>query len=182
MAQAERIPMRRDDSYLYTIRPDQGYFCCGTTGDGRQVLMGLYCPDLVAFFFNTAGDFLGHESRHLEFLQRNSVIVDGVPIEGLVANYDIYDVRIAPRFRAWQGELDFRDLTIRVKKFSEPILRIGIEDEPDHFGEILEDPNSSEEDKAEVGESIAVWYGDGQFVLFWGNDYWLDATGEVVSS
>jgi hypothetical protein len=46
--------MTRDDSYLYTIRPDQGYFRCGMTGDGRQVLMGLYCPDLVALFFDTA--------------------------------------------------------------------------------------------------------------------------------
>ncbi len=174
--------MTRDDSYLYTIRPDQGYFHCGITGDGRQVLMGLYCPDLVALFFNTAGDYLGHEERRLEFLQRNDVIVDGVPIEGLVAFYDIYDQRIDPRLRAWQAELGFRDLADRVKKFSVPTLGIAIEDEPDHFREILEDPETSEEEKADVRDSMADWYEDGQFVLLWRNDYWLDSTGEVVSS
>ena len=31
-------------------------------------------------------------------------------------------------------------------------------------------------------ESMRLWDADGQFVLNWGNDYWLDATGEVVSS
>lgn len=149
--------MTRDDSYLYTIRPDQGYFRCGTTGDGRQVLMGLYCPDLVALFFDTAGDYLGHESRLLEILQRNNVIVDGVPIEGLVSYYDIYDERIDPRLRAWLDELEFQDLTVRVKKFSVPTLGIAIEDEPDHFAEMLEDPGSSEAERADVQESMAEW-------------------------
>ncbi len=56
-------------SRLYPIRPGQGYFDAGMTGDGRQVLMGLYCPDLVAIFFDASGDLISHEARHLEFMR-----------------------------------------------------------------------------------------------------------------
>jgi hypothetical protein len=29
---------------------------------------------------------------------------------------------------------------------------------------------------------IVKWHAEGQFVLWWGNDYWLDGDGEVTSS
>jgi hypothetical protein len=166
----------------YPIQPEQRYFDVGMTGAGRQVLMGLYCPDLVAIFFDASGDLISHEARHLEFLQHSSVIVDGEPIEGMVGFYDIYDERIPPRISAWQEELEFRPATIRVKQFFLDELGIGIEDYPSHFGEILDDLGASDEEKADVRESMELWDADGQFVLYWGNDYWLDDSGEVVSS
>jgi hypothetical protein len=166
----------------YPIRPEQGYFDAGMTGDGRQVLMGLYCPDLVAIFFDASGDLICHEARHLEFLQRSGVIVDGEPIEGMVGYYDIYDERIPRRIVAWQGGLQFRSTTIRVKRFFLGELGIGIEDYPSHFGEILDDPGSSDEYKDDVRDSMRLWDADGQFVLHWGNDYWLDDSGQVTSS
>jgi hypothetical protein len=169
-------------SHRYPIQPGQGYFDAGTTGDGRQVLMGLYCPDLVAIFFDASGDLISHEARHLEFLRRSSVIVEGEPIEGMVGVYDIYDERIPPRIVAWQEGLEFQPATIRVKRFFLDELGIGIEDYPAHFGETLADPEASDEEKADVRESIRLWDADGQFVLLWGNDYWLDDSGEVVSS
>ncbi|QDV36890.1 hypothetical protein [Tautonia plasticadhaerens] len=174
--------MSRDEAKLHSIRPDQGYFEAGMTGDGRQVLMGVYCPNLVAIFFDASGDMLGHEARHLEFLQRSGVLVDGQPIEGMVGHYDIDDDRIAPRLGAWQGEMGFRPATIRVKRFFIPELGIGIEARPDHFGEILDDPEASDDERADVLESMRLWDADDQFVLHWGNDYWLDGSGEVVSS
>jgi hypothetical protein len=61
-------------------------------------------------------------------------------------------------------------------------LGIGIRDHSEHFDEILNDPDSSEGQKADVRESMALRDADGQFVLLWGNDYWLDGTGEVTSS
>jgi hypothetical protein len=172
----------RDQGRLYAIQPVQGYFDVGMTGDGRQVLMGLSCPDLVAVFFDPAGDLLGVERRQMDFLQCGGVLVDGKPIEGAVGDYNIYDRRIPPRLLAWQDEVDFRPATIRVKRFFIPELGIEIEDYPEHFGEILDDPNSSDEEKADVRDSMETWDADGQFVLYWGNDYWLDDTGEVVSS
>lgn len=169
-------------SHLYPIQPEQGYFEAGMTGDGRQALMGLNCPNLVAIFFDASGDLISHESRRLELLQRSGVIVDGEPIEGMVGYYDIYDERIPPRIVAWQEELQFRSATIRVKRFRLDELGIGIEDYPSHFGEILDDPKASDEEKDDVRGSMRLWDADGQFVLHWGNDYWLDDSGEVTSS
>ncbi|WP_406698461.1 hypothetical protein V5E97_06255 [Singulisphaera sp. Ch08] len=69
-----------------------------------------------------------------------------------------------------------------MKKFSIADYGIGIEDCPDHFGETLKAPDASDVEKADMRESIELWDAEGQFVLFWGNDYWLDGSGEVVSS
>lgn len=131
-------------SLLYPIQPKQGYFDAGMTGDGRQVLMGLHCPDLVAIFFGPSGDLIRHDARRLEFLQRRSVIVDGESVEGMVGAYDIHDERIPSRVVAWQEELEFRAATIRVKRFFQHELGIGFEDYPAHFGEILADPRASD--------------------------------------
>ncbi len=128
----------------------------------------VYCPELVAIFFDESGDLLGVERRHLEFL---------VPRGGM---FDIYDERIPPFLQAWQDEIDFCPEVIQVRKFF--IMDLGIEDYPDHFDEILNDPAASDDEKAGIREAVRRWDADGQFVLIWGNDYWLDSTGEVVSS
>jgi hypothetical protein len=96
--------------------------------------------------------------------------------------YDIYDARIQPLIEAWKLEMGFRPATIRVRKFWSAEHYIGIEDYPSHFHEILSDTTADEEEKADVRESMELWDEDGQFVLQWGNDYWLDRTGRVVSS
>lgn len=153
---------------LYPIKHEPGYFHAGATGDGRQVLMGLYCPNLVAIYFDRSGELQGTERRPLEFLWPRG------------ESNDIYDERIGPRLRAWQDEMGFRPETIRVKRFF--ITELGIEIYPEHFGEILADPEASDEDKDDIRDSMRAWDADEQFVLFWGNDFWLDGTGEVVSS
>ena len=65
-----------------------------------------------------------------------------------------YDERIPPRIVAWQEELEFRPATIRIKRFFLDELGIGIEGYPGHFGEILADPGVSDEEKADVRESM----------------------------
>jgi hypothetical protein len=59
---------------------------------------------------------------------------------------------------------------------------IGIEDYPWHFHEILTDSTSDDEERADIRESMELWEKEGQFVLLWGNDYWLDESGAVISS
>lgn len=162
--------MDRDESHLYRILPDQEYFHVGTLGDGRQVLMGLLCPDLVAITFDRAGNLLGFDTHPLEFLHPQSGI------------YNIYDERIGPREEAWHRELEFRPATIEVKRFSIDELGVGIDDYPEHFAEVLDEPDQDEDWKAQIRKDKERWEADGQFVLYWGNDYWLDHTGEVVSS
>jgi hypothetical protein len=174
MAQPER---------LYPIKPDEGhFFYAGIIPGEQQVLMGLFCPDLVAFCFDAAGNLLCVHSRPLPFLRRSDVLVDGQSIEGLVRPYDIYDERIPQQLDAWQRELQFQPQTIRVKKFSLPELGIRIEDYPDYFDEVFADPRADQEEKDHVRAFQREWEAARQFVLWWGNDYWLDDTGEVVAS
>jgi hypothetical protein len=166
---------------LYPISTHDGYgFHAGMTGDNRQVLMGLLCPNLVAFFFDMEGNLLDVQERLLTFLQPSGVFVDGELIEGLVRRYDIYDERIPPALEAWQKEIGFQPTVIRVKKFF--VGGTGIQEQPEHFAEILVDPDATEEEKRSVHASLEEWEADGQFVLWWGSDYWLNGTGEVSSS
>ena len=78
--------------------------------------------------------------------------------------------------------MGLRPATIKVRKFFARKPYVGIEDYPAHFGEILSDPEAAEEEKDDVRDPMGLWDQDGQFVLQWGNDYWLDDAGEVVSS
>jgi hypothetical protein len=62
MAQPER---------LYPIKPDEGHlFHAGIIPGDQQLLMGLFCPDLVAFCFDAAGNLLCVHSRPLRTRSR----------------------------------------------------------------------------------------------------------------
>jgi hypothetical protein len=155
----------------YRIQSHEGYgFYAGVTPEGKQVLMGLACPNLIAFTFDAEGNLLEVDQRPLRFFQ------------GVTPPYDIYDKRILPHLDAWKMEMRFEPTTIEVKKFFSTERYIGIEDYPSHFNEILNDPGESDEEKRDVRDSMKLWDQDGQFVLLWGNDYWLDESGKVVSS
>jgi len=132
--------------------------------------MGLFCPILVAFFFDSEGNLLKVEQRPVGFFQ------------GVTPPYNIYDERIPALIEGWQREMAFQPTTIKVKKFFLQTPYIGIEDYPSHFEEILSDPQECEEEKNDIRDSMRLWDEAGQFVLLWGNDYWLDDSGEVVSS
>jgi hypothetical protein len=163
--------MSEEANRRYPITSHEAYgFWTGVTPDKRQVLMGLLCPNLVAFFFDADGHLLAVEQRLLTFFQ------DVTP------PYNIYDDRIPAAVDAWQREMSLQPVTITVRKFfvHEPYL--GVEDYPDHFAEILSDPEEGEGEKEDIRDSMRLWDQAGQFVLQWGNDYWLNDTGEVVSS
>ena len=163
--------MGKDHERLYAIQPhDYYFFHTGVTPAEEQLLMGLYCPNLIAFRFDVEGNLLGTEQRQVPFFQ------------GVTPPYNIYDNRIPPLMETWKNEMRFREATIKVKKFFSREPYIFIEDYPSHFLEILSDPNADEEEKADIRDSMKLWDKDGQFVLQWGNDFWLDETGEVVST
>jgi hypothetical protein len=132
----------QDDGRRYAIKPDEGYFFyAGVTPDKKQVLMGLYPPDLVAFSFDKEGNLLRVDQRPLAS-------------QGVPPPYKIYKDRIPQLIEAWKKEVGFRPATIRVRKFFSAEHGIGIEDYPSHFHEILADPETSDEEKADVRDSI----------------------------
>ena len=164
-----------DANRLYRIRSAETYgFFAGTAAGGRQVLMGLHCPYLVAIFFDADGSMAEVQKRHLEFLQLRG--------GGAIPTHDIFDERIPVRLEAWQQEMGFAPGVIRVWEFVVPELGIALQDRPEHFAETLDDPAASADDKERTRKAIQEWDAQGFFVLLWGNDYWLDSTGEVDSS
>jgi hypothetical protein len=168
---------------LYSIQTDEAsVFWAGMASHRRQVLMGLFCPNLLAIFFDLDGNLISIEEAHLEFLQPSGVFVGGEPIEGLVRRYNIYDERIPERIHAWQQQMEFEPAVIRVRKFWVQSKSIGIQDHPKHFAGAFSDPELSQEERDEQREWMRQWDADGRYVLQWGNDYWLDAAGRVTSS
>lgn len=155
----------------YAIQSNDEYgFCTGLIAGDEQVLMGLLCPNLAAFHFSREGDLLRRSQRPLPFFQ------------AVAPPYDIDDKRISPLIETWQKEMELRPATIVVKKFflREPFT--GIEDYPVHFHEVLSDATSSAEEIANFRASMEAWRKEGKFVLHWGNDCWMDASGKVESS
>src|SRR4051812_41642963 len=59
----ERKLAAEDQSRLYLLKTYGSDFYTGRLGDGRQLLMGLLCPELVAYCFSPGGALLGREAR-----------------------------------------------------------------------------------------------------------------------
>ncbi len=150
----------RGQDYLYPIQTHEEYgFFAGLGGDGRPVLMLATDFEILAIFFDSNGN--------LTEIQKRTV----------------------PRFHyaealpSWQKEMNFKPGTIRVKKFFLPEYEAGIEDLPEHLAEFLANPEGYEKDERDrLSEFIQGWIQRGQFVFLWGNDYWVDNTGEVTDS
>jgi hypothetical protein len=146
---------------LYPLQANTGYFDAGVTRDGRQVLMAAFYPMTFAIYFASDGKFL-------EYVERPNAT--HAPNEA--------------ELKRWQVELGFEPRTIRVEKFSIEDAGLGIENFASHDEDFLDDPESEpdEGERAERLQSIRRWIDKGSFVLYWGNDLWLDGTGRVTSS
>src|SRR5688500_18667248 len=96
--------LTRTASHLYRIKPhERRMIFAGVTADSRQVLLGLYCPSVVAIFFDREGNLVDVQQRVLKFMQEDME-------RGVGTN--IYDMRIEPELEAWQEELGYQPATI----------------------------------------------------------------------
>jgi hypothetical protein len=165
---------------LYPLSGSDRYsFFTGIVQHGPQVLMGLYCPSLVALCFEPDGRFVGPHYRRLPYLDHHAWMVD---------NYRFLD-----DLRAWQEELGFRPCTIRVQKFSlvdadsnpEAIspdwpVHIEIRDEPDSFDKFRagESPYCDEMNGRFIQQQMAEWERRERFVLYWRvQEFVVDGSG-----
>jgi hypothetical protein len=147
---------------LYTLRHDQGYFETGTTADGCRVLLSYW----MAVFFDKEGTYVRCQAP---------------PLPGDTED----EAAVEAALRAWKREIGFRARPIRIRKFCVPEHGIGIEDWPDDFEDFVKAPELYEPDPEErenTFASVREWNESGSFVLYWGNDLWLDGEGTVTSS
>ena len=157
----------------------QGYdYDTGVCADGRQAILGLLCPVLVAFFFDAKGKHLGCEERPWSAAAGK--------LAGRKPPYDISGDRfhelIAGQMKAWQGELGFSASTIRVKQFQVPGRGVSIQELPGWAQEIETATWLSDDERQESREARDQWIADGKFVFWWGRSYHMSKDGEVEST
>jgi len=158
---------------LYAIQNDTYRFRTGALPDGRQVLMGVQFPELVVVEFDAEGNYLNLFTRDIpaNILHRSK--------HGIYsADSDLLDEEI----RKLQQEIVYSPATIRVKQFFRSDRWIGIKDLPDYLVEAAEGSDPDILDPEEAKEDIRTWQESGDFVLWWCEDLWMDASGEITST
>jgi hypothetical protein len=155
---------------LYRIAYEEGSgLMVGTVADGRQVIFGDFMSAAFAIFFGP----------------------DGGMLECRIANHN--PPRTWEEFSAgpsevmlrWQPELDFRAGPIEVRKFWVDEIGVGIEDYPSHYQDVIDKLARKEpldELEAEFVKEIPSWNERGRYVLYWGNDWWMNGDGTCEST
>jgi len=168
-----------DDTSDNRLFPIQGYcdeFVTGTCANGRQVVMGLLCPHLVAYFFDPNGELLCDELRPWD---------TPAPRMGPDGPYQIYDAAfqdaLAEQKHEWQKELGFRASTIRVRPFLDSRHPVGISPLPEDL-ETDECNKLGEDERKHIEELRTEWIARGQFVWWWAKDYYMSKDGAVDST
>src|SRR5262245_23780594 len=110
----------------YSIRHSDPYFHAGTLPNGKQILLGLHLPAMVAVLFDAGGEVLRTERRKYSFkLQTRtdgSYLVDDAASDAMMDD-----------LREWESEMGFRQGKISVKRFALHDLFIGLRDLPKHY-------------------------------------------------
>lgn len=95
-------------------------FSTGCCANGDQALLGLLCPRLVLYRFDSTGRPIGRDVRQWSF---------PAPQRGGV--FDIFDSEfrrhLQVQIAAWKLELGFREQQIAVEEFFDPENAVGIE-------------------------------------------------------
>lgn len=160
---------------LFPIRSDPDrYFYAGHLSHLRQALLArsVY-GQLIAAIFGPGGNLV-------EVVRRDLPSPPVFPDSGSFQEVDEDDFAdyLQHQFGFSPGLIRIQEFCIRPEMFTVYHL-------PDMYREFLQNPNSpaiDEDQRAAFPRLIQEWLEQGQFVLEWGNDYWLDSTGRVVAS
>lgn len=152
---------------LQSYEPD---FYVGSSNRQPQVILGLLCPYIVTYFFDSDGNLVT-ATRHLW--------KHPAPRMGDDGPYQIYDgdfvQAIEEQIQEWQEQIGFQDKPIRIREFSDEEMYVGIAELPEY----LQDADPEDQ---ELAESLMEWKKSGSFVFYWGKDYYMSESGEVEST
>jgi hypothetical protein len=164
-----------DGDLLFPIRSaPERYFYAGHLPEGRQALIGrsVY-GQLIAAICDSGGNLRQVIHRELP----------SPPV--LAGSGEIREVDEDDFEEYLSREFGFSPGLIRIKEFRIPHELFAVYHLPEQYRKFLENPDSpafGEEERQAFPGLIRQWNERGQFVLEWGNDFWLDSTGEVVAS
>jgi hypothetical protein len=172
-AVVEGLALARSPDRLYPIHPSPWYdFYAGRTADGRQLLAGEWCPDVVVGLFDGIGNLRQTEYRTISL-----------------------ESEVEERLREWYG---YTPGLVRVKQFCIPPgpiqprfppqwaevgePRFAIAPFPFDWEGCYGDPSDFPAADPDYVEMVRGWIERGNFALFWGNELHLDSDGQVVGS
>lgn len=151
-------------------------YVAGKNDSGQPTMIGLRYPYVCCLLFDVSGTFV--EARLRRVLWPARAVREGGPF--VIEDPDFQD-RLGSQITAWSDELAFREQPISIDRFSLPELSLGIEHMPRHFEHFRRNPDDyTEEDQREYPAMIDEWLAEGNAVLWWGTDYYLDKHGEII--
>jgi hypothetical protein len=158
---------------LFPIRTYEGYgFYAGLTADGCQILAAVDGQTLLIVRFDAAGSIV--ESHWWE-------LAPGEDVEVLL-----------------RRQLGWKRALVRVKRFRVPLgprqprnpIQLGLVGEdgfavapmPLSWQESIDDADDLGSEREDFAAMVQGWVNRGDFALYWGNEYLLNSSGEVVGS
>jgi hypothetical protein len=158
---------------LYNIQHEPGSFHTGHVKNGNQILISVQLPEIVMVEFDADGNYLRVATREIP-KQYLSVVNDRLRVDDYV---------LSALIENWRDEIGLIPGTISVKQFFLPERWICIRDLPDHYQEVLDNPEDYDDEELQnLREDIRQWLAHGDFVLYLDRDYYLSSEGEVEST
>jgi hypothetical protein len=149
-------------------------FYAGELPDGGQALVVCSVSgDMIIALFDRQGNLTGVVNQELPSPRK---LLEGGDFAA------VYDEDYQEYLRRTLG---LSPGLIIIKSFRMPAAMLGVYHLPQHYQDFLEkpdDPRFTDEDRRDFPIWIAQWNERSEFVLEWGNDFWLDSSGEVVAS
>ena len=148
------------ENRLYKIR-DGIPFRAGHLPDGNQILVSRFGSNAIGVRFSRDGKLLGFDRYEIG------------------PEADVPDSEVA----AFLDRLGVVTGGIQMQAFALPEYGIETRDLPEYLQEYLDSPEDFPKQRAmHLEKAISDWNRSGGFVLVWGEDFELDANGDVEST
>ena len=128
--------------------------------------MRVDTPNLVMVRFDSEGELLGVVNRSIS----QESISDTVAWYGYERFWEELD--------KWADEIGLAQERISVKPFYLREHSVGIKDLPDEYQAFLRGEDVGDD----WSEEVQRWQDEGDFVFIWGQEYYMNREGEVIST
>jgi hypothetical protein len=159
----------------YKIAPAwPGFWNCGTTADGRQVMIYPVIDHVEALFFSAGGRFLQAETRDAVRHQPRSGPAWQAAQELKLAVSECFD--------RWLRELRFAQATITVEPTDDCPLKFA--EWPEPYLQFLNNRESEPDDETRraMQEFCEEWKREENFVMWFGDEFWMSGDGNIDST
>jgi hypothetical protein len=160
----------RPGTYLYNIKPHQGYYFCVGASKTLQALWGLIGETVYLVLFSPAG-----EIENVAAIGGNAFFQS--------PHIETHAVLLQAASKRFIGQYGLESVKISVKRFWLENINVGIEDVSDSLKEMIQSPETFDaEELADCSESLELWKAEEQYVFWWEQTYYMTKEGDVTTS